>query len=1368
MIVTTLTSMHLAGIAATEGLFAETADFSLLAAGIHPFETGGGEFETGLPSVPYGLLQAGGAAAGGPLRGSSGLWRPERGGKNAVSETAIQPAREIPQNGTTDPATLLEIIRSELAKIENRLASVRENVPEEKVSGYEKELGVVRSRIAYWGSALRDSENQFGMGKERFREDILIGERILLHRLVQTGASVFSEPISGDSVAGVGLRSGVGQFRSVVGHSPDQKGRRGEILPSLINLDVGFGRNLTLRPHQAKGLDKLRGILRMTRDSAFSREAAAELLHGTVDMPVGGGKTRLMVASFAAAVESGVYDLRRGDVMIVLNHTDQIHDQNGERVFSLLKSFFRRVCGIRLRVTEYKAEKRDVSGHVVVVSIPTLNNPNKLEAFKKALRKRLGSGGKIAVVAIDEIHHLSQGRRGKATWQRTEDALREITPDLFRIGFTATPTGEEGPYLVRVRELDLMRAGVTPRTYLVKSSGADLTRVKVVRSSGDFDKRRLEATLLSHPEVNEALFLQLERWGMRRDRQSPSGRELLEASLGRCVDLRHAAMVAAQYADFFGRTGEGLRGRKILYIGRDRGKITAETWGEALAQYIQGEIDTVVAVVSSSTPPDVRREILKGVENGTVELALHCGIWDEGADLPMFAHGLGLCPTFSASRKSQERGRLNRRGKKDTAPDGRLVSDTPKILFEVVHECRILGRHLVLYGEVMGLIGYAGIGEGELFDVMASPMEGLSTYADLNEGELLDVMTGRVVEEVDREGRGVVHRNFWEVSRAKPVRKSPREIPQEALATQLWTILEKEYEGDVEAMSLDLGLSVAQTEALLKGRCWINAYWFFNRLSTLLYQKRSFLLDLKNDLNRGSRGEPVSEADHSILQGALSLYEAWDEGALLEPREIEVRGDAGRGEQRVVITANQVADLARRKITDVSWYGMWQGLYLYFSSVSRQEGPHQQEAFVQRDRLRRRFFERQDPFPWAETASDPEDSLLLAARDLTALKFGSNRIPIGHGVEGIGEKDLALNRWLKGEKIEFGKNFPPKTFYNQIFKLLVHLGMPESEAKRLIIEAVFAAKRREGKGWSLEKPTTKEGTLLQAARKLLSWREGGQLPSRHGYPGVDLQKNRNSTVTLWLEEGEAPFNRSRRPRHLYSQIYHLLVGMGMSGRKAGKLVTEAVCERKGWLRTEGAETREAELLWEARQLLALKRGGDADGDFGIEGIPPQSNKEAVLRRWLEGEALARYLVPRKLYPQIYRLLTAYGMEPKQAGRLVFRAVAEERGDVPDPLFGKNNWLHTSPVTREERVLCEARELLAIYFGGVRLGTIHGIPGVSVQNADKGKGGMMDRWLQTGQQPSSHQTAAFHEQVYFYFVGLGMDRQRAKILAGDEN
>jgi hypothetical protein len=320
-----------------------------------------------------------------------------------------------------------------------------------------------------------------GKLKTRYTQDITIGQGLLLDRVIRLGALIFAEPIDSSNLSELGLRSQLPdpdrsppqppRPRPPQTERPEKTGQKS--FPALVNHEVGYGSRLRLRIHQEEAWRAIRGWIASQKEKAEGAERVSpEYLQATVVMPVGGGKTRVMVAGFAAAIEEGIFEIARGDKLVVINHTDQIHRQNRE-VLERLGPYFQKRFQRRLRISEYKADQKDLSGDLIVVSLPTVNNGARRSQFSQELKAALGKNGRIAMVGVDEVHHLELGRAtGRQSWVELLETLREISPNFFRTGFTATPTGREGRVIYRC-EQDLMKAGVTPRTYLIRVPGVD-------------------------------------------------------------------------------------------------------------------------------------------------------------------------------------------------------------------------------------------------------------------------------------------------------------------------------------------------------------------------------------------------------------------------------------------------------------------------------------------------------------------------------------------------------------------------------------------------------------------------------------------------------------------------------------------------------------------------------------------------------------------------------------------------------------------------------------------------------------------------------------------------------------------------------
>lgn len=1219
------------------------------------------------------------------------------------------PAGRTRQAAEFNPSELLTHIDLEIRRIRDRFNEKAGELESEVRQGYEAEFGRLEQRLEYWLKEIMVAEESTGESREHHLQDIQIGQHLLLDRTLRFAATIFSEPMSANDLAAWGLRQ---RFRirpprvagSSEGPAPDKPARPtasegSRTLAALVNRDIGYGRELSLRFHQAEALRAIQGWIASQAGRVHQgSQVGSDYLHATVVMPVGGGKTRVMVASFAAALEQGVFLASRGDRLILLNHSDQIHRQNLE-VLQRVNPYFRRNTGRDLRISEYKAENKDLSGDVVVVSVPTVNSAERRTAFAEQLQSALGTSGRISMVAIDEVHHLELSRQmGRESWPELLATLREVSPNFFQLGFTATPTGREGRVLYQVHQRELMRAGVTPRTYLVRVEGEDLTQLKVGQRSEDFVVSELSSTLLNHPERNQRLYQALERQGMRRNEPSPSGRERFEPALGFAADLRHAAMLARDYVAYFG-AGEGIRGRRLSVLGKEGGRISARDLENALQAYRRGESDGVVAIISGQSGAQ-RDPVLQAVERGEIEAVFTVNALVEGADLHMFRQQLGARPTFSRILRGQERGRINRRGPDEVSAQGELLQDPPRILFDVVDRYRG-DRSLVPYGLIMGV-----------------------RHLTAQIGELFDAMTSEVSESLDLSGHRVSRLNPEELLEGRnrplaPNSPATEASPFQPLMEALGELLAGQYAGRMEEMALDLGEPVEFIEGLTEGRGWENNQWFMRRLANLLYLNRETFLDRFTQA-LDSRGGRVSLEDIEALRAGLRLYERWEGNVSQENRQIG----------GVEISAHTLSRLSRGNVGEQIWRDTWRALGNYFWDKIG-EGP-EEISNTARDQFLNLYHQLGRHLGWTEHREGGKDRLLQMARFYAALRFGGV-LPSTAGIEGVREQNVntTLSRWLAGGA-DYSTNKNPQSFYQQIRSLLIGMGANAQETAFWIEDSVFSERE-----WNRVANSPHERLLLEARLRVAA-RFGGQLPPNAGIEGISPQ-HANAALTRWLanesEEGSAPFNR----QSLYSQVRNLLVGVGADPRETHSWIEDTVFFEQGWSReAQGPQER---LLLEARRGVAERFGGILPRRTGIDGLPIQS-ADSLLTQWLDGEPVD--YSPQSLYSQVRALLIGLGEDPRQIDSWIEAAVFADRG-----------WSQTAG-NAQERLLLETRRRVAGRFGGV-LPADTGIAGLPKQTREA----FLARWL-SGERVEYSRSASpqiFYFQVRALLTGMGEDPQQ---------
>jgi len=679
----------------------------------------------------------------------------------------------------------------------------------------------------------------------------------------------------------------------------------------------------------------------------------------------------------------------------------------------LLKEYFIQVFRRALKVTEYKAENRDLTGDVVIVSIPTVNTEARRAEFDINLREEL-DGNSVRMVAIDEVHHLEAAARGsKGSWRELLKTLRAISPQLYRAGFTATPTGREGAYIAMVKELSLIRSGVLPRTYVVRvDSGIDLSAVKVNRTGEEFSAIDLENTLLAHPDRNARIYQQLEAHGMR-DGPGDGRKANLRGTLVFAVDLNHAKMMAEGYAQYFANNeGGDLKNRSLKVIGNNRGRINEREIGEALVEYRDGTTDGIVAIVSGHTHDGVLKSVLSAVERGEIEAVFNVDVLSEGADLHMFSHLVGARPTFSTIRKGQERGRVNRRGPEDVTRDGQILNDRPKIIFDVEDRYLSFGRSPIYYRNLMG-ISMSNVAIGELYDVVA----------------------GNTVDKVNEKGEGITRETASAVA-TPPARQSAN--GQTGLVSKFWEILEAEYAGDTYLMALALGITEENLKDMLDGNGWINARWFLRRLATLLYQERVAFVDIYNGI-RDLGDESVTNEDIAIVRGAIALHREWETG----DGEIVVNDNDGLRAREERITNKMLYSLGINAVGKQQWRSMVAGLCLYFGIKAREGGENGIAASQELEKLTTHVFKKMG---WNKTAATAKARLLLEVRRRVALRFGGV-LPTDTKIDGVHvqARGSTLTRFINGEDVKYNE-----AFYQQIRIFLIGTGVSSTEVDEII------------------------------------------------------------------------------------------------------------------------------------------------------------------------------------------------------------------------------------------------------------------------------------------------------------------------------
>ena len=329
---------------------------------------------------------------------------------------------------------------------------------------------------------------------------------------------------------------------------------------------------MDLRPYQHEA-----------REAVRAKEAAGIRSMVTV-LPTGTGKTVLFA--------SEVVDRAAKGRVLVLAHRDELIQQPLETLRRVAPAMEVGVC---------KAERNEVGSRVVVASVQSLSQRQRLDAYAEV--------GRPGLVITDEAHHSVAG-----TYRRIYAALGAGTPDgPLHLGYTATPqrTDEVGlsevfeavAFSRDIKQMVVEGWLVEPRGRIVKV-GIDLAHV-----------RRNDAGDYSDAGLDDAMDLEVMRaiarawWEYARDRVT--------------VAFAPSVRAARQLAD----AANDLAG----------GSVAAE--------------------VDGGTPTDERRATLQRLKAGGLKLLANCGVLTEGFDAPNITCVLVARPTKSESLYTQMVGR---------------------------------------------------------------------------------------------------------------------------------------------------------------------------------------------------------------------------------------------------------------------------------------------------------------------------------------------------------------------------------------------------------------------------------------------------------------------------------------------------------------------------------------------------------------------------------------------------------------------------------------------------------------------------------------------------------------------------------------
>lgn len=223
---------------------------------------------------------------------------------------------------------------------------------------------------------------------------------------------------------------------------------------------------------------------------------------------------------------------------------------------------------------------------------------------------RIGKVKPADFLVIDESHHVNAASYTK---------IIEAWPDARILGVTATPTRLDGKPLGKHFDTmvlgpsvkSLIDAGfLAPFTYLAPPEKADLSGVKTV--NGDYDIQSLAAAMNRAVITGDAV---------EHARTYLTGKP----AIAFCVTVQHAEDVAAQFRE------AGFR-----------------------AASVDGSMGTLE-----------RRDLIRSIGDGRLDILTSCAIISEGTDIPIVGGAILLRPTQSLSVHLQQVGRALR-----PKPDG--------------------------------------------------------------------------------------------------------------------------------------------------------------------------------------------------------------------------------------------------------------------------------------------------------------------------------------------------------------------------------------------------------------------------------------------------------------------------------------------------------------------------------------------------------------------------------------------------------------------------------------------------------------------------------------------------------------------------
>ena len=475
----------------------------------------------------------------------------------------------------------------------------------------------------------------------------------------------------------------------------------GKKFQSLVNkLYKKFG-NLNLWPHQKEALEAI-------EDQFLAGEISPAFQNNEflVQMPTGTGKTRVLAGCIPMAKRNGwfVTNQNRKGKVILTTHLTTINEQNSQKFKELFDGDF--------TISQYNADTKDLSGDVILVSLPTfaaltstykmndfLEEHPQWKSYRKSEQKQAYEAAKlkkaqdlflqqlqnkndnkaiIDMLLVDEMHH-----DGASTWQAFENTLKLQNENLKIVKVSATPRPDQRRLVRFVKTvMQMFKNHVTPEVHLVsqKVEGV-IENLRTSKKTGDFVLNSLSG-IKNQKFIIQAIQAVAEYGYLRKTQDE---RKVMASVLGFGIDREHAELQAKAYAEYFGtkqaEDSKNLTGRRLEFVGS---KIKIKDLEAKLQKVKDGELDALVAVVDGGTKKVVFKKIIEAHKNGLIEALFSCKKLEEGFDCPWARIALLNRPTLSIIQKLQEFGRILR-SQADEVKDGVIQNVPYRIVIDMIY-----------------------------------------------------------------------------------------------------------------------------------------------------------------------------------------------------------------------------------------------------------------------------------------------------------------------------------------------------------------------------------------------------------------------------------------------------------------------------------------------------------------------------------------------------------------------------------------------------------------------------------------------------------------------------------------------------------